>query len=112
MAAVDSPVVTFTDQNFATEIGKSDVPVLVDFWATWCGPCQRIAPIIEDLAKEYAGKVKIGKLDVDENQNTSIEYGVSSIPTLILFRNGEIVERIMGAVPKRILQEAINKHLG
>ncbi len=102
-------VVTLTDSTFEEEVLKSDVPVLVDFWASWCGPCLRIAPIIEELATELAGKVKVGKVDVDENQQSAINYGVQSIPTLILFKDGKIAERIVGAVPKRALQEAIRK---
>ena len=93
-------LVTITDDNFEEEVIKSDKPVLIDFWATWCGPCKMIAPIVEEMAKEYDGKVKIGKLDVDSNQQSSIKYGVRSIPTLLLFNNGEIKETIIGAVPK------------
>ena len=93
-------LVTITDDNFEEEVIKSDKPVLIDFWATWCGPCRMIAPIVEEMAKEYDGKVKIGKLDVDSNQQSSIKYGVRSIPTLLLFNNGEIKETIIGAVPK------------
>jgi thioredoxin 1 len=93
-------LVTITDDNFEEEVIKSDKPVLIDFWATWCGPCRLIAPIVEEMAKEYDGKVKIGKLDVDSNQQSSIKYGVRSIPTLLLFNNGEIKETIIGAVPK------------
>jgi thioredoxin 1 len=102
-------IVTLTDSTFEEEVLKSDVPVLVDFWAAWCGPCLRIAPIIEELATELAGKVKVGKLDVDENQQSAINYGVQSIPTLILFKDGKIADRIVGAVPKRALQEALRK---
>ena len=93
-------LVTITDDNFEEEVIKSDKPVLIDFWAIWCGPCRIIAPIVEEMAKEYNGKVKIGKLDVDSNQQSSIKYGVRSIPTLLLFNNGEIKETIIGAVPK------------
>ena len=93
-------LVTITDDNFEEEVIKSDKPVLIDFWAIWCGPCRIIAPIVEEMAKEYDGKVKIGKLDVDSNQQSSIKYGVRSIPTLLLFNNGEIKETIIGAVPK------------
>jgi thioredoxin 1 len=93
-------LVTITDDNFEDEVLKSDKPVLIDFWATWCGPCRMIAPIVEEMSTEYEGKAKIGKLDVDSNQQTSIKYGVRSIPTLLLFSNGELKETIIGAVPK------------
>jgi thioredoxin 1 len=93
-------LVTITDDNFEEEVLKSDKPVLIDFWATWCGPCRIIAPIVEEMATEYEGKAKIGKLDVDSNQQTSIKYGVRSIPTLLLFKDGELKETIIGAVPK------------
>jgi thioredoxin len=92
--------VTITDDNFDTEVIKSENPVLIDFWATWCGPCRAIAPIVEELADEYQGKIKIGKLDVDNNQQTAIKYGVRSIPTILIFKNGEVTETIIGAVPK------------
>ncbi len=92
--------VTITDANFENEVIKSDIPVLIDFWAAWCGPCKAIAPIVEDLAKEYEGKVKIGKVDVDDNQQTAIKYGVRSIPTLLIIKNGQINSTIVGAVPK------------
>ncbi len=92
--------IEFTDANFDQEVLKSDLPVLVDFWAVWCGPCKMIAPVVKELAKEYEGKVKIGKVDVDNNQNVSIKYGIRSIPTLLIFKDGKIVEQIVGAVPK------------
>ncbi|MHB9014132.1 MAG: thioredoxin [Ignavibacteriaceae bacterium] len=92
--------ITITDENFDTEVIKSDKPVLIDFWAVWCGPCRMIAPIVEELAIEYSGKLKIGKLDVDNNQQTSIKYGVRSIPTLLIFKDGMVKETIIGAVPK------------
>ncbi len=91
---------TFTDENFESEVLNSDIPVLVDFWAVWCGPCKAIAPIVEDLAKEYESRVKIGKLDVDNNQESAIKYGVRSIPTVLIFKNGKVQETIIGAVPK------------
>ena len=89
-----------SDANFESEVIKAEIPVLVDFWAEWCGPCRMIAPILEDLASEYAGKVKIVKLNVDENTVSSATYGVRGIPTLLLFKNGEVVGTIVGALPK------------
>lgn len=89
-----------TDDNFEQEVLKSDVPVLVDFWAEWCAPCRAIAPAVEEIAEEYQGKAKVGKLDVDSNPKVAVEYGIRSIPTLLVFKNGEIAEQIIGAVPK------------
>lgn len=103
--------VEITDQNFESEVIKSDKPVLIDFWAVWCGPCKLIAPIVEELASEYDGKVKIGKLDVDSNQQTSIKFGVRSIPTLLLFKNGNLKDTIIGAVPKSKIVEKLNAAL-
>jgi thioredoxin 1 len=100
--------VEITDDNFEAEVIKSDKPVLIDFWAVWCGPCKLIAPIVEELAGEYDGKVKIGKLDVDSNQQTSIKFGVRSIPTLLLFKGGNLKETIIGAVPKSKIVEKLN----
>lgn len=103
--------VTITDENFENEVIKSDVPVLIDFWATWCGPCKAIAPIVEDLANEYNGKVKIGKVDVDDNQQTAIKYGVRSIPTLLIFKDGKVSNSIVGAVPKAQIVQKLNAAL-
>ncbi len=97
----------FTDQNFSTEVLQSDKPVLVDFWAVWCGPCKMIAPIVEELAGEYEGKAKVGKLDVDNNQESAIKYGVRSIPTVLIFKGGKVVDTIIGAVPKIHLKQKL-----
>ena len=100
-----------TDKDFTAEVLNADLPVLVDFWATWCGPCLSIGPIVEELAKEFGGKVKVTKLNVDENPGTPSQYGVRGIPTLILFKGGKIVEQIVGAVPKARLVAMIEKSL-
>ena len=92
--------VEITDENFESEVINSDKPVLIDFWAVWCGPCKAIAPIVEELSVEYEGKIKVGKLNVDDNQQTSIKFGVRSIPTLLIFKNGKLADTIIGAVPK------------
>jgi thioredoxin 1 len=99
--------ITITDDNFEQEVLKSDVPVIVDFWAAWCGPCRMIAPIMEDLAQEYDGKVKIAKLDVDENQQTAVKYGVRSIPTVLYFKDGAVADTVIGAVPKQMFVEKL-----
>ena len=90
----------FTDANFEDDVTKSEIPVLVDFWATWCGPCKAIAPLIEEIAEQYEGQVKVGKLDVDQNQNSAMKYGVRSIPTLLIMKDGEVINQIVGSVPK------------
>lgn len=102
----------FTDANFDAEVLKSSTPTLVDFWAVWCGPCRAIAPIVEGLANTYAGKVKVGKLDVDHNQRVAAQYGVRSIPTLFLFKDGKVVEQLVGAGPqtKQKIEDAFKKH--
>ncbi len=92
--------ITITDENFAVEVLQSDKPVIIDFWAVWCGPCKMIAPIMEEFAVEYDGRVKVGKLDVDNNQQSAIKYGVRSIPTVLYFKDGKLVDTIIGAVPK------------
>ena len=99
-----SKPITLTDDNFDTEVISSDLPVLVDFWAEWCGPCKMIAPSLEELAGEFEGRAKIGKLDVDSNQVTAGKYGIRSIPSLLIFKGGEVVDQIVGAVPKNQLQ--------
>ncbi|MCC6125271.1 MAG: thioredoxin [Pirellulales bacterium] len=97
----------FSDQNFDVEVLQSDQPVLVDFWAPWCGPCRMIAPLVEELSKEYAGTVKVGKLNIDDSPGIAANYGVNSIPTLMIFKGGEVVERFVGVQPKKRLQEAL-----
>jgi len=99
------------DFNFEQEVLKSDTPVLVDFWAPWCGPCRMIAPVVEQIANEYEGKLKVVKLNTDENQNTAITYGIRSIPTLGIFKDGKVVDAVIGAVPKQYLEEKIKPHL-
>lgn len=101
--------ITLTDQNFDQEVLKSDQVVLVDFWAPWCGPCRIVGPIIEQIAKEYAGKAKVGKLNVDENPITSQKYGIMSIPSLFIFKNGEVISQLIGAQPKEVITEHLNK---
>jgi thioredoxin 1 len=101
-------VAEFTDTNFDQEVLHSATPVLVDFWAPWCGPCRMIAPVVEQLAAENTGSIKIGKVNVDNSPNAAQQYGVSSIPTLMIFKAGEVVERFVGVQPKGRLQEALD----
>ncbi len=103
--------ITFTDANFETEVLQSELPVLVDFWAEWCGPCKVIAPSVEELASDFAGRAKVGKLDVDGNQGTAAKYGIRSIPSLLIFKGGQVVEQIVGAVPKNQLQSKLESNL-
>ena len=105
-------LVILQDATFDKEVLKSDVPVLVDFWAVWCGPCKAIAPAVEALATEYKGKVKIAKMDVDEHQQVPQQYGIRSIPTLLVFKGGRVVDTIVGAVPKSKLEESLKKAMG
>jgi len=100
-----------TDSQFEDEVIKSDIPVLIDFWATWCGPCRMIAPIVEELANLYDGKAKICKLDVDNNQQTAMKFGIRSIPTILIFKGGEVVDTIIGAVPQKRLVEKLDNQI-
>jgi thioredoxin 1 len=103
--------VELTEATFEQEVLKSTIPVLVDFWAAWCGPCKMIAPIVDELASEYEGKLKTGKVDVDSHQQIAMQYGIRSIPTLLVFKGGKVVEQIVGAAPKKMLVDKISKHL-
>lgn len=100
-----------TDSNFEEVVLKSDKPVLVDFWAEWCGPCKAIGPVVEQLSKEYEGKANIGKMDVDANSNVPMQYGIRSIPTILFFKGGQLVDKTVGAVPKSSLEATIQKHI-
>ena len=104
------PIVV-NDANFSAEVLTSEKPVLVDFWAIWCGPCKMIAPIVDEIAQEYDGKLKVTKMDVDANPRITMEYGIRSIPTLMIFKGGQVVEQIVGAVPKRHLLDKVTAHL-
>lgn len=101
-----------TDSNFQNEVLNSDQPVLVDFWAAWCGPCRAIAPAIEQLADDFEGRAKVGKVDVDQNQQTAMQYNVRSIPTLLFFKDGEVVDQLVGAAPKKVLAEKLESLAG
>lgn len=103
--------VVLSDSTFEQEVLKSDIPVLVDFWAEWCGPCKMIAPAINELASEYAGKAKIAKLDVDNNQVIAAQYGIRSIPSLLIFKNGRVVDQIVGTLPKQRIKERLDATL-
>lgn len=101
----------FTDSNFQTEVLSSDKLSVIDFWAEWCGPCRAIGPIIEDLSKEYAGKVNVGKVNVDQNPQLSINYGITSIPAILFIKDGQIVDKQVGAVPRSVLEKKIQSNL-
>ena len=107
MAVVN--IVTLTQSNFKTEVLSSATPVLVDFWAEWCGPCKMIAPVLEELASEYDGRIKIGKVNIDDHQALATEYGIRAIPTLLLFKGGEVAEQIVGMRSKRDLKSSLDK---
>jgi thioredoxin 1 len=111
MGATDSPAVHVSDASFASEIEQAGGLVLVDFWAAWCGPCQIVAPILDQLAGEYAGKAKVAKVDVDANQRTAMRFNVRSIPSILFFKDGQHVDTVVGAVPKSTLEGKIKQHL-
>jgi thioredoxin 1 len=104
-------IVDLTDQNFDAEILKSNEPALVDFWAVWCGPCKQIAPTVEALATEYKGKLKVGKMNIDNHQMVPQKYGIRSIPTLLIFKGGKVVGQVVGAVPRSKLEDELKKHM-
>lgn len=103
---------TFTEDNFDAEVLQSSEPVLVDFWAPWCGPCRQLAPVIDQLATEYEGSVKVGKVDTDQNPGLAVKYGIQSIPTVMIFKNGEVVNQMLGNQPKANLQQALDAAKG
>lgn len=104
-------IVEVVDSVFDKEVMESEIPVLVDFWAPWCGPCRALSPVIEEISNDYEGSVKVGKVNVDENPETTMKFSIRSIPTLIVFKNGEVAEQIIGAVPKSEIEKVLNKAL-
>ena len=104
-------VIEFNDQNFDSDVLEAGTPVLVDFWAVWCGPCKAIAPIVEEIANDYNGKVKVGKMDVDRNNQVAMRYGIRSIPTLLVFNNGDVVDQVIGNVGKESIESMLDKAL-
>ncbi|MGE6394981.1 thioredoxin [Chryseobacterium scophthalmum] len=100
-----------TDSSFQETVLKSDKPVLVDFWAVWCGPCRTLGPIIEQVATDFEGKAVVGKVDVDNNQEISMQYGIRNIPTVLIFKNGEVVDKLVGVTPKEVIAEKLSAHL-
>ena len=101
----------FDGNNFEAEVLKSDIPVFVDFYADWCGPCKMMSPVIDKMAEEYAGRIKVGKVNVDENSDLAVKYGIMSIPNMVFFKNGEVVDRVVGAIPKPQMQAKFEKNL-
>lgn len=104
-------IIELSDSTFESEVVNSDLPVLVDFWAPWCGPCRAIAPLVEEISSSYEGKIKVGRMNVDENQSTTMKFGIRSIPTIIMFKDGEAVDQIIGAVPKGEIERVVEKSL-
>jgi len=105
-------IVEITDANFEAEVTNSDIPVLVDFWAEWCGPCRMLAPTIEELANEYAGRVKVGKLNTDDNRDTAVKFNINAIPTVLIFKNGQLAKQMVGLNSKKDLAAALDEQLG
>ena len=104
-------VYKFDESNFEAEVLKSDLPVFVDFYADWCGPCKMMSPVIDKLAEEYEGKIKVGKVNVDENGDLAVKYGIMSIPNMVFFKNGEVADRVVGAIPKPAMKEKFEKNI-